>query len=81
MCSAEHTKREARTLVATRLRQLRDGLNLSQEAIAAELGISHSTLSAYEIGTRAISIDRLAVLARYYGVSLSELVAPRALER
>ena len=73
MCSAEQTKGRDRGLVATRPRQLREGLDCSQDAVATDLGISQSTLSAYEIGTRAISIDRLAA---YYGVSLPELLTP-----
>jgi DNA-binding transcriptional regulator YiaG len=76
MCSAEQTKQDARKLVALRLRQLREWLSVSQGAVATHLGISHSTLSAYEIGTRAITADRLAVLAPYYRVSLPELFAP-----
>lgn len=61
-------------LLGTRLRQLRENRNYTQEAVAADLALGHSIVSAYETGSRAISLDRLTDFAAYYGISLAELI-------
>ena len=52
-----------------RLRQLREEKELKQTTVAADLGISRTTLSNYEAGMMP-SIENGIALANYYHVSL-----------
>ena len=65
---------EARRSLGARLRQLRLARNYSQQAVAQDLSLAHSTVSSYERGSRPITIDRLLDFAAYYGLSLAELL-------
>lgn len=48
--------------------------NLSQEQLAAKLGISRQTLSKYETGESVPDIEKCKVIAEYFGVSLDDLI-------
>lgn len=56
----------AQVQLATRLREAREYLGLSQEAVAAKAGISRGALSAIENGKRKIEALELQVLASLY---------------
>ena len=73
MRSTQQVRDEVRKLVGIRLRQMRSALNYTQEAVASDLSLAHSTICSYESGTRAMSIDRLADFAVYYNIPISEL--------
>lgn len=60
--------------IANRLVQLRKSNNLSQEALAAKLGISRQAVSKWERAEASPDTDNLILLARLYGVSLDELL-------
>lgn len=60
--------------IANRLVQLRKSNNLSQEALAAKLGISRQAISKWERAEASPDTDNLILLARLYGVSLDELL-------
>lgn len=62
-------------LVRQRVRGLRVDRGWSLDALAARCGLSPSTLSRLETGSRRIGLDQLAAIARALGVSLDELVA------
>ena len=53
-----------------RLRDVREDADKSQEEIAKIIGTSQSYYAQYENGKRAIPFERMAVLAKYYNVSL-----------
>jgi transcriptional regulator with XRE-family HTH domain len=57
-----------------RLRQLRLRRGVTLTELAAETGISASTLSRLEAGLRRPTLEQLLPLARAYGVTLDELV-------
>ena len=57
-----------------RLRQLRAQQDLTLDELSAQTGISKSTLSRLESGTRRPTLELLLPLARQYGVTLDELV-------
>ncbi len=57
-----------------RLRALRRQRDTTLEELSAETGISKSTLSRLESGTRRPTLELLLPLARTYGVTLDELV-------
>ena len=60
--------------VGPRLRRLRQHRDITLTDLAAETGISTSTLSRLEAGLRRPSLEQLLPLARAYGVTLDELV-------
>ncbi|HZL00315.1 MAG TPA: XRE family transcriptional regulator [Caulobacteraceae bacterium] len=62
-----------------RLRAARSGVNLTQDAAAAPLGIARTTLVAIEKGQRPVKPDELLALAHLYGVSAGKLMSPDAI--
>lgn len=60
--------------VGSRLRDLRKRQGSTLAEVAAETGISVSTLSRLESGTRKATLEMLLPLARRYQVTLDELV-------
>lgn len=60
--------------VGARLRALRTQRGTTLADVSAETGISVSTLSRLESGTRKPTLELLLPLARVYGVTLDELV-------
>jgi transcriptional regulator with XRE-family HTH domain len=62
--------------VSERIRQLRNsyggGSGISQEALAGELKIAANTVSRWETGTYRPSLEDLAALSRFFGVSILE---------
>ena len=56
-----------------RLKDLREDAEKSQEEIARIIGTSQSYYAQYENGKRAIPLDRMVALAKYYNVSLDYL--------
>lgn len=59
-----------------RLKSLREVRKFSQQAVASDLAVGRSTLSAWERGTRALPVESLVQLASYYGVCPCELLLP-----
>jgi len=59
----------AETLLA-----LRQGRNLSQRTVAADLGISQPLLSHYEKGTREPGLNFVCRVCDYYGVTADYLL-------
>ena len=57
-----------------RLKEIREDRDLSQSDIAKVLHTSQVQYSRYETGLRSIPIDKLAILAKYYGVSIDYLL-------
>lgn len=53
-----------------RLREIREGLGMSQELVSSLLGICRQTLSDIERGDREIGIGLLERLVRIYGYDL-----------
>jgi transcriptional regulator with XRE-family HTH domain len=60
--------------VGPRLKRLRLRRDITLTDLAAETGISASTLSRLEAGLRRPTLEQLLPLARVYGVTLDELV-------
>ena len=56
-------------MVISRLKELREDLDLKQKDLAAYLHIKQNTYSQYENGQRQLPIDILIKLAQYYDVS------------
>ncbi|TLM62276.1 MAG: helix-turn-helix transcriptional regulator [Deltaproteobacteria bacterium] len=62
------------TIVGKKLRELREGNSVSQEALSAHLGISRPTLIAYETGKQSISIAETYLAADRFQVDMSALM-------
>ena len=62
-----------RAYVSQRIKEIRNGFGdtgLSQEALAAKLGVATNTISRWETGTYEPSLDDLEMLSRELGVSI-----------
>lgn len=60
--------------VGARIRALRTARRLTQEELAAAIGIDSKTISRAENGVYAVSVDQLARIARGLGVGPAELL-------
>ena len=60
--------------IANRLVQLRKSHHLSQEELAAKLGISRQAVSKWERAEASPDIDNLILLAQLYHISLDDLL-------
>lgn len=67
------------SILGERLRRARSNANLTQDAVASELGISRTTLVAIEKGQRRVRPDELLQLGRLYKVQVGRLSAPDAI--
>lgn len=63
-------KNERKSIIAKRLKTLREERGLSQKAAAESTGINVITLSGYEVGRAEPHMAALVKLADLYGVSL-----------
>lgn len=62
---------------AENFRYLRKQKQLSQKALAAELGITRSRISSYEEKRSEPSLTDVLSIANYFGVTLCELVVKK----
>ena len=60
--------------ISENLKYQREGLGLSQSALAKKTGISQQKISYYESGKHSPPIEDCITLAKFYGISLDELV-------
>ena len=58
----------------TRIRDLREDHDLTQQQVADILGCKREVYRRYEKGTRTIPVDFLIKLADYYGVSVDHIL-------
>ena len=61
-------------LLGDKLYSLRKEKNISLQMLHLQTGISTASLSAYEKGKYAPSIENLCILARFYNISLDEML-------
>lgn len=62
------------TVNITRIKNLREDMDLKQKELAKALDISQRAYSHYENGTRKIPTDILIALADYYNCSIDYLL-------
>lgn len=58
----------------SRLKDLREDMDLKQKEIADIIKTTQQQYSKYELGERLIPIDKLIILANYYNVSIDYIV-------
>jgi transcriptional regulator with XRE-family HTH domain len=61
-------------LLADKLYSLRKERNITLQMLQLQTGISVASLSAYEKGKYAPSLENLCILARFYNMSLDEML-------
>lgn len=66
------TQLDPKMRVGLRIKELRAGLGLSQEAFAYSIEMSRTYFAEVETGKRNISIENIERIARGLGVSLRE---------
>ncbi|AIM38468.1 helix-turn-helix domain-containing protein [Sphingobacterium sp. SG20118] len=62
--------------IGTFIRQKRENLKLSQEAVAFFLEISQAAYSKIERNETKVKVDQVYKIAEYFGVSIYELLPP-----
>ncbi len=60
---------------ANNLNFLRNSKNLSQNDLAIEIGLTRQTISNYEKGTRQPDLFALTKIAKFFSISIDELVS------
>jgi len=60
--------------LGSRIARLRKESHITQVQLAETLGVSQSTMNAYELGNRRVSLCALPTLAKTLGVSPEELL-------
>lgn len=53
---------------------LRDERGITDYRVAMDTGISTATLSSWKYGNYTPKVDKLLILAKYFGVSVEELL-------
>ena len=61
-------------MIGDKLKKLRRNRDLTQEEVAAHIGISYQAISKWERGDGYPDITMLPTLANYFGVSIDELI-------
>jgi len=63
-----------KNFLALKLLELRQSHNLTQKQLCESLNIGRSTYSYFETGSRIPDLETLLLIARYYHISLDDLV-------
>lgn len=74
---SEPSSEKQRMQIAERLREAREYVGLSQDDVAAALGLSRPSITNIELGTRKVEATELNKLARLYRKSLDYLLTGR----
>lgn len=61
--------------IGRRIRKLRHLRGYKQEIIAREIGLSQTAYSKIETGDTSLTIGRAAEIAKFFGMSLTELLS------
>ena len=60
--------------VGERITELRNKYNLTQHALAKELGVSRSSVNAWEMGISTPSVERIVDISNYFRVTVDYLL-------
>ena len=60
--------------IGEKINELRNKNNITQLALAKELGVSRSSVNAWEMGISMPTIERLIDIAQYFHVSIDYLL-------
>lgn len=62
-----------RAIFSTRIKKAREMNGFTQKEVSKETGIKQSVISRYENGTIEPSLEKIGILAEFYGVSIDWL--------
>ena len=62
-------------MISDKLLALRKRVGMSQQEVAAAIGVTRQTISNWELGQGSPALDKAAELARLYGVTLDDLAS------
>lgn len=62
--------------IGTHIRQKRESLKISQEAVAFVLDMSQAAYSKIERNETKVKVDQVYKIADYFGISIYELLPP-----
>ena len=62
-------------MYSEKIREIRKKLNITQEEISTQIGISYRAYSSYERGDRNPSLEFLEKIVKQYNVNLNWLIA------
>lgn len=62
--------------IGTFIRQKRENLKISQEAVAYHLEMSQAAYSKIERNETKVKVDQVYKIAEYFGISIYELLPP-----
>lgn len=68
---------EYKQLFSKRIYELRKQRKLSQKELGRAVGLSHKAISTIESGSRSTTIEKLVLLADFFGVSADYLLGRR----
>lgn len=68
---------EYKQLFSKRIYELRKQRKLSQKELGQAVGLSHKAISTIESGSRSTTIEKLVLLADFFGVSADYLLGRR----
>ena len=57
-----------------RIRELRKCRGISQSELGEAIGLNHSTIAKYELGSRSVNIDTIRKMCDYFGCSMDYLM-------
>ena len=63
------------------MRAMREKKDMSQQAVALEIGVERSTVAKWESGTSRPRAELLPKLAKLFGCSIEELLVPGGPEK
>lgn len=61
-------------MFSVKIKEIRESKNLNQETIANAINVSKNTYLNYEKGTQSPKLETIEKLAKYYGISVSEVI-------
>ena len=76
MKTAQEKRMALRLLAARRIRQIREGKKLSQEALADIAGLHRTYISSVERGEKNFTVDTLERIAEALSVDVREFFIP-----
>ena len=60
--------------VGENIKKIREQRGLQQKQLAADVGIPYTSYNKIETGSREVTIEELDKIARYYGLSIDQVV-------
>jgi transcriptional regulator with XRE-family HTH domain len=60
--------------IGENIKKIREQKGLQQKQLAAEVGIPYTSYNKIETGSRDVTIEELDKIARYYGISIDQVV-------